>query len=234
LYELGHAANQLGIQLKLRVAIADAEPLFDYQRDVISKAFDCPARITYGCTENVISAQECEHGKLHLWPELGVLEVAAWNNDTILEAGESGRFICTSLLNTDMPLIRYELGDSGSMASTMKTCTCGRTLPLLDSLQGRLDDILFTKDGRRVGRLDPIFKIGLNIKEAQIIQDDLEHIRLRVVPAPGYSHRDEQAIINSLKLRLGEVQVKFEQVDAIPRGTNGKFRAVIGIRNLQK
>ena len=234
LYELGYAANEMGMQIDLKVAIADAEPLFDYQREVISRAFGCPTRVTYGCTENVISAQECEHGNLHLWPELGVLEVLDANDKVALEPGKSGDFICTSLLNTDMPLIRYELGDSGSISSRVETCPCGRTLPILANLEGRTDDILYSKDGRRIGRLDPVFKMGLNIKEAQIVQEDLEHIRLRYVPAAGYGIRDEQAITEGLKLRLGDVDIQFEQLDLIPRGKNGKFRAVVGFEDLKK
>jgi phenylacetate-CoA ligase len=233
LYELGYIANELGIQVQLKVAIADAEPLFDYQRDVISRAFGCPARATYGCTENIISAQECERGNLHLWPELGILEVMDWNSDAVLESGQTGRFICTSLLNIDMPLIRYDLGDSGSISTASQPCACGRTLPMLAALDGRIDDVLYTIDGRRIGRLDPVFKMGLSIKEAQIIQEDLRHLRLCVVPAVGYGKQDEQAIIKSLKLRLGEVDIKVEKVDLIPRSKNGKFRAVIGVRNLQ-
>jgi phenylacetate-CoA ligase len=234
LYQLGYTANERGVKLDLKVAIADAEPLFDYQRETISRAFGCPTRITYGCTENVISAQECEEGNLHLWPELGVLEVADWDTETILEPGESGRFICTSLLNTDMPLIRYELGDCGSISLVAQVCACGRSLPILGTLEGRIGDTLYTKDGRRVSYFSSVFKLDVNIKEAQIVQEDLDHIRLRFVPASGFSKKDEQAIADSLRLRLGETNIQFEQVDFIPRGKNGKFRAVVGLKNLQR
>ena len=45
-------------------------------------------------------------------------------------------------------------------------------------------------DGQRMGRLDPVFKADLPIREAQIIQASLEHIRVRFVPAPEYADRD--------------------------------------------
>jgi phenylacetate-CoA ligase len=97
-----------------------------------------------------------------------------------------------------------------------------------------MDDLLWTTDGRRIGRLDPVFKTGLNIKEAQIVQEDLGRILLRYVPAAGYSKTDEQAITHNLKLRMGEIDIRFEPVDRIPRGSNGKFKAVVGLADLQK
>jgi phenylacetate-CoA ligase len=234
LYQLGYTANELGVQLDFKVAIADAEPLFDYQRDAISKAFHCQTCVTYGCTEHVISAQECEQGSLHLWPEMGFLEVADWETGTTLEPGKSGRFICTGLLNTNMPLVRYELGDYGTTAPVDQKCACGRNLPILSKLEGRIGDTLYTRDGRRVSYFSSVFKLDLNIKEAQIVQEALDRIRLRFVPAPGFSKQDEQAIINSIRLRLGDVQVQFEPVDLIPKEKNGKFRAVVGLKDQQR
>ena len=98
----------------LKVVISNAEPLFSYQRKLISQVFGCPVRETYGMSEMVAAAGECEHGRLHLWPEAGIVEVLADDRDEPLPNGEVGRLICTGLINEDMPLIRYELGDRGS------------------------------------------------------------------------------------------------------------------------
>lgn len=87
--------------------------------------------------------------------------------------------------------------------------------------------MLQTIDGRRVGRLDPVFKAGWPIREAQVIQESLTTIRVRLVPSEGYDDRIEQEVTRQLRARLGDVSVVFEKVSEIPRGANGKFRSVI-------
>jgi phenylacetate-CoA ligase len=126
-----------------------------------------------------------------------------------------------------MPLIRYETGDCGALDPEEGPCECGRTLPRLLRVEGRNDDILWTRDGRRVGRLDPVFKAGLHLKEAQIVQQSLDRVLVRLVPAAGYSEADERLITGQLKDRLGDITVGFETLDLIPRESNGKFRAVV-------
>ena len=118
--------------LRQLVVIANAEPLDHGQREKIRRAFQCPARETYGMSEIVAAAGECESGTLHLWPEAGYLEFLA-----------DGELIATSLLDADMPLIRYRTGDRCRVAAPAG-CPCGRTLPVLASVEGRMDDVLLT------------------------------------------------------------------------------------------
>src|SRR5436190_7566282 len=124
--------------------------------------------------ETVAAASECEAGRLHLWPEAGWLEII--NNNQAAPSGEVGDLICTSLYNTDMPLIRYRVGDRAALADPHQSCSCGRHLPQISALEGRIDDVLYTTDGRRIGRLDPIFKAQLPVREAQIVQERLDCI----------------------------------------------------------
>jgi phenylacetate-CoA ligase len=226
LYALAAGALRLKIRsLKMAVAVTNAEPLFGYQADAISEAFQCPVRETYGMSEAVAAASQCEAGRLHLWPEIGVTEIRDGDQDASAE--EAGDLICTSLLNADMPLIRYRVGDCGRLAAEGTTCSCGRTLPVLAAVEGRKDDVLFTVDGRCIGRLDPVFKTNLPVIEAQIIQEALDRVRVRYLPAPDYTPQAGRSIIARLQERMGQVEVVLEAVEAIPRGTNGKFRAVI-------
>lgn len=211
--------------LKLTVAIANAEPLLEHQRETIERGLGCPVRETYGMSEIVAAAGECDAGRLHLWPEVGCLEVMQ-HGERVLP-GEPGEFICTGLLNADMPLVRYRVGDRGAEMDVQSTCDCGRTLPALAYIEGRIDDVLYSPDGRRVGRLDPVFKARLAVREAQVIQDALDRVRVRYVPAPGFTSRDARSIVDGLRARMGRVEVVMEEVECIPRGPNGKFRAVV-------
>lgn len=228
LYSLAHIAMEKDIEVpKLQVVISNAEPLFEHQREWIVDVFRCPVRDTYGMVEVVCGASECQEGTMHTWPEAGILEIMTDEGDEPVQQGQPGRFICTGLLNSDMPLVRYEIGDRGALSDNKKKCSCGRTLPTLQKIEGRLDDVIFTPDGRRIGRLDPVFKADLCIQEAQIIQENMDRIRVLIVPASGYSNHDEKTIVKRLRQRIGDVEIVLETVDQIPRSANGKFRAVI-------
>jgi len=227
LYALAQGVLARGrTDLGMAVAVTNAEPLFDYQREAIAGAFQCPVRETYGMAEIVTAASQCEAGRLHLWPEVGVVELV--EGDRVSGNGTAGELVCTGLLNADMPLVRYRVGDCGTLApKPVSSCACGRSLPVLASLEGRFDDVLYTSDGRRVGRLDPVFKKRLPILEAQIIQEALDRICVRYVPALNYTAKAGDAIIDGLRARLGAIDVVLDAVDEVPRDANGKFRAVI-------
>ena len=226
LYSLALGALDQGrTDVRLEVAITNAEPLLAHQRQAIESAFGCPVRETYGMGEAVTAASECEARSLHLWPEAGVVEV--FNGDESCAPGAVGDLVCTGLLNHDMPLIRYRVGDAGRLSTDTGNCACGRSLPRLHSLEGRSDDVLFTPDGRRVGRLDPVFKGGLPVREAQIVQEAIDRVRVRFVPADDYRAADGETIVSRLRDRMGDVEVILDCVGSIPRTRNGKFRAVV-------
>lgn len=226
LYALAQGILRLGRRPPaLRVVVTNAEPLYPHQRRAMEDAFAAPVRETYGMSEIVAAAAQCDHGALHLWPDAGVVEVL--DDGAAARPGATGDLVCTGLLNTDMPLIRYLVGDRGAVLADRSCCGCGRMLPVLGALDGRADDELVTRDGRRVGRLDPVFKASIPLVEAQLIQESEEAVRLRFVPASGFSADHERELIARIRDRLGQVTVRLERVDTIPRGSNGKFRAVI-------
>jgi phenylacetate-CoA ligase len=212
---------------QLKAVISNAEPLYGHQRKAIQRVFACPVHDTYGMSEMACAASECEAGTMHLWPEVGMYEILRDDSDEPVAPGQPGRLVCTGLLNHDMPLIRYEVGDRVAIAKTFQTCPCGRSLPVLLSIEGRCDDIILTSDGKQVGRLDPVFKADLPIREAQIVQETLNLLRVLLVPAPGFEMKHELALRSALLERLGIMDILVEKVSHIPRSANGKFRAVI-------
>ncbi len=219
IYTIAQAAvRQNRKDLKMDVVITNAEPLLAYQREIISEAFNCPVRETYGMAEMVAAASECEEGNLHQWPDAGILEIEN-------EKSGTGDFICTGLVNPDMPLIRYRVGDCGSLAD--EKCVCGRTLPLLNKIEGRNDDVLYTTDGRRIGRLDPVFKNDLPVIEAQIVQNSLKELVVKYVPAENFDQKNLEDLADRLRERMGDMEVRFENLPQIPRTNRGKFRAVV-------
>jgi phenylacetate-CoA ligase len=211
----------------LRVVLTIAEPLLPRQLEDMVNGFRCQVRQTYGMSELVAAASECSAGTLHLWPEVGHLEVLKESEDTPAPPGTLGRVIATGLLNSDMPLIRYNLGDRAALKQRDQACSCGRQLPALMEVEGRNDDLLYARAGRVFGRLDPVFKARLPIVEAQIIQETLDRVRIRYVPGVGFATASARDIVERLQARMGPVEVIMEQLSEVPRDRNGKFRAVI-------
>jgi len=223
---LAHETIRQGRTVPMTVAIGNAEPVTEAQRQVISAAFGCPVRETYGMAEMVTAASECSSGRLHQWPEVGYAEVLKDHADVPVDPGETGRLVSTSLLNTEMPLIRYEVGDRVSAAADDEPCACGRSLPRLSGIEGRTNDLIVTPDGRRVFWLNAVF-YGLPLRESQIVQEVVDRVRVLVVPSEGFGADIQREMTQRLEARLGQMAISIEVVDAIPRTAGGKFRAVV-------
>jgi phenylacetate-CoA ligase len=202
-----------------------SETLLKYQRNIIEKAFKCKVFKWYGSTECVAHVTECEKGKMHIQPLHSVMEVINRDGEAA-EEGEEGVIIGTNLDNWIMPLIRYNIGDT--CIPTKKKCDCGREYPLVTDILGRIEDYIITPEGRYVGRLDHIFKADIRVKEAQLIQEEKELIRIKIVRDNGFSKQDQNCITEGLSQRLGHsMRYNFEFVDHIPRVQNNKFKFVI-------
>lgn len=215
--------NVTGINPK--AIITSSETLLDYQREIVEEAFNCAVYDQYGCAEQVVFISQCEKGTYHIHPEFGIVEFLR-EDGSKAEPGEPARLICTGFTSRAMPLIRYDIGDTGVLSD--KKCSCGRNFPVIEQIVGRTDDILITSDGRQVGRLDPVFKGLQSIEEAQIVQEDYDNIILRIVPGKDYKDNDGQVVVSELKKRLGsKVDIKVKIETQIERTSAGKFRAVI-------
>lgn len=208
---------------QLKVVITNAEPLLEGQREIISKAFKCKVIQTYSGCEFSFSGNEDLNQDMFIWPEAGKLEVTS-ETGVISNYGK-GELIVTGLINRAMPLIRYRVGDSVEIIEADRI-----NLPYdrFGQIFGRTDDLLISNNGDLVGRLDPVFKFDLKIKEAQIIQEDYGLFTVNVVPDIGYSSKDVNAISERLKERVGKnAIVNVLTLETIPRGANGKFKSVI-------
>jgi phenylacetate-CoA ligase len=225
LYALAYEALRLGRRdLRVRAVTTYAEPLHRQHRAVISEAFGCPVRETYGMVEMTAAASECEHDSLHLWPEAGWLEVV--RGDAPVPQGQPGELVATGLLNFEMPLIRYRVGDVITLQDGEERCQCGRTLPRLRGIQGRMDDGVYTRDGRRLGCLDVVDE-GMPVRGAQVVQESLTRLHVYYVPAEGFTLATRAEMAGLIRLQMGDVEVNFTEVERIPRFANGKFRMVL-------
>ena len=106
-------------------------------------------------------------------------------------------------------------------------CPCGRVMPVIAEVSGRVEDVLIGPDGRELVRFHGVF-VGIpTVVEAQVVQEALDRFRVVVVPDAGFSDADEAEMIRRMRQRLGTVSVSIVRVDKIPRSPSGKFRAVV-------
>ncbi|MEL7060187.1 MAG: AMP-binding protein [Acidobacteriota bacterium] len=216
--------------LDLAVVITNAEPLLAHQRARIEEVFGAPVRENYGMAELVAAASECEEGRLHWWPEVGVAEVLDDDLQPVAP-GEAGELIATGLLGDVQPLIRYRVGDRVTAAPPDTRCPCGRSLPILDRVEGRHEEAIATLDGRKVNRFDAVFKGRLPVREAQIEQVAADRVVVRLVIDEGYDARAAALVRARMHDRIGRAMtVDLEPVERIERGPNGKFQMVRGLR----
>ncbi|HXM43497.1 MAG TPA: AMP-binding protein [Bryobacteraceae bacterium] len=219
---------------QLRAALTSAETLLDHQRRVIEETFATRVSDQYGQAEMQSFWYECEAGRMHAHPLAGVTEILR-PDGTAAAPGEMGEVVLTGLVNYAMPLIRYRVGDTARFST--ESCSCGRGMPVIEEIGGRLDDFIYTRERGFLGRLDPVLKGVRNIVESQLEQESLEVLRVRFVPAPRFTAEDLQVLENNLRARVGRnIHLEFECTDRIPRSPNGKFRFVISRldRNVQK
>jgi phenylacetate-CoA ligase len=211
-----------------KAVFTSSETLHPQQREAIETAFECKLYDFYGIAERVVFATECEkHEGKHLNMDFGITEILGRDEQPV-ETGEIGRIVSTGLHNFAMPLIRYRTDDITSLAEA--DCSCGRSLPLMADVTTKAEDIITTKDGRYVSSsiLTHPFKPLHSVVESQIVQEDRDHIMVKIVKSPSYQDKDTEYLINELKLRVGnDMKVEVEFVDSIPRTKAGKFRWVI-------
>jgi len=167
---------------------------------------------------------ECEHGSLHISPDLGIIEILDAKGNPV-KPGEVGEVVCTGLVNFDQPLIRYRIGDLMRLGTG--PCSCGRNMPIIEEIVGRVEDTVVGKDGREMVRFHGIFIDLLNLIEAQIIQWEVTRFEIKVVTNGKWTEEEASIIKKRMASQLGDVHVAVHVVDSIPRNRNGKFQAVI-------
>lgn len=211
------------------LVLVTSELLTDYGRTTIESSLGA-VRNLYGSQEGAHLALECEFGGWHSHPSVGFVEVLR-NDGTQAQPGEQGRVIVTGFLRRVMPLIRYELGDEARVVDPSIPCECGLSWPRVGSVVGRSEDFALSSTGARVPLLDfHGFKDLTGIAELQVEQLAIGRYLCRVVLADRgpLTSAEKAQVRRQFELRLRErPEVTITYVDSIPRGPNGKFKAMV-------
>ncbi|MFC1904218.1 phenylacetate--CoA ligase family protein [Chloroflexota bacterium] len=210
-----------------RMVLTHAETLTDHSRKEISDAFNTEVYDTYGSVEFSNLAFECdEHSGYHMISDGAIIEFIKEGKN--IRGCEPGDIVVTGLYNYEMPLIRYKLGDVGIPSN--RKCSCGRGFPLMNSPEGRTDDLLILPSGRIISpRAINIIEYIPGITEYRTIQEEKDRFVVQVVKGKGFNQETISQIERQIKVGcLGEnVRCEVEVVKELPRERTGKLRTVV-------
>ncbi len=216
----------------VRGVLTGAEALYDPERKDIERAFGCPAFNTYGSREVMLMASECgRHSGLHVNADHLVLETLD-HEGRPAAAATSGDVAITDLHNFGMPMVRYLNGDRATYATT--SCGCGRGLPLLASVDGRILDTIQTTDGRHLPGEYFVYAMldWPDVRQWQVVQTAVDCVQFRlVVPEPWTQARRGELTAKVQDKAGPTMRVEIVEVDHIPTTSSGKRRLTISLAN---
>ena len=252
LYQLAKVARRHNVRLFTpRFVYSAAETLRDFMRDEIEDQFNAKVFDFYGSREVGAIAGECRSGRMHVFIMNNIVEILTDREghrakpipgDAVEQTGytgcssipastsqqggeglQEGRLLVTNLHNLAFPMIRYDIGDTGSLGDG--TCPCGSRLPTLAKLSGRVTDHFVRREGGLVHGeyFTHLFYFRPWIEWFQVDQLAYDHVRVRVVTSDAVNELDVAQITSSIRLAMGQqCNVEWDYVDEIDKSPQGK------------
>jgi len=214
---------------KLKNIMGCAGTITNEDRAIIEETFSCKLYNKYGSRECSDIACECNQGNIHIYENHVKVEIVD-NFGKTLPNGELGRILITTLNNEAFPLIRYEIGDIGSIRHI--NCLCGIEGMCFEQLVGRSYEMLKNINGEYV---TPVYirhllgvihnPLGI-INRFQLIQKDLDKYHLLLEVSKNYELKVEH--LNNINIDLKKVlgvscEIQIEILNKIPENPNGKY-----------
>jgi phenylacetate-CoA ligase len=223
LYEIARLINRRKLAVHRPAFVySSAEMLRDFMRREIETAFATKVYDFYGSREVGPISGECQAGRRHIFVFNNHVEIVDDAGKT-MSAGEVGRILITNLHNYSMPLLRYDIGDTGSISS--EPCPCGSDLPYFIELKGRTTDHFKRRDGTLIHGeyFTHLFYFRPWVKEFQVNQSAVDQVEIYVVKYSEPSSADVQDIEAKIRLVMGDdCRITWGFVDEIPRTPQGK------------
>lgn len=224
---LGEAIEKYQIKsLKPKKIFHSSALLDDFSRRYLESVFQRKIVDFYGSDEGGCIAWECEKcSGYHICSDMVIVEIL--KDGRPVSSGEEGEVVITNLRSYAMPFIRYKQDDVVMVSS--KKPVCGRKFPLIERIQGRTDDFIVLKNGRKLSphpfyhSIDPV----LGIKRWRIIQENIYTLTVEIEPALGFDEKAQRSIKQNLRKLVGdEMTINILLVDSISISPSLKFRAV--------
>lgn len=214
--------NRISMPKTLIGVYSTAEVLTDAQRQRMQQAFGCKVFNQYGSREIPNIACECRLGRMHVFTDMVYLES--------LKIDDENRLLVTSLTNRLMPMIRYDIGDSGRLLDG--ACDCGLPFPLMEMDLCRQNDLIRTRSGKTVhpSYFNRLLYGQTQIRQYQWVQRDLDRLVLNLVAQHPPSAETLDLLEASIRRDVdAQMVLEVNLLDDIPRTVSGKHRFVIGL-----
>jgi len=215
----------------VKAILCGSEKLFKWQRKLLEEVFQCRVFSWYGQSERVVLAGECERSSFyHIFPEYGFVEIIGKDNKDASN-GELGEIVATGFNNFACPFIRYRTNDLAVPSEDF--CKCGRNYPLIERLEGRIQEFIVAKDKSLVPLNPVLFSIHdaewSMVKKVQFVQNEIGKLTIRVVKDPVFNEIDIISFLSRvLSKRLAErYEFNIEFVDYISPTKRGKHKYLI-------
>ena len=210
--------------------ISSAQVLPPQSRTTIEEAFHCSVFDKYGSREFSGIAYECSaHQGHHVVAENYIVEILKDGRPAL--PGEMGEIVITDLNNYCMPLIRYRIGDLAIALDSTERCSCGRGLPLIGDIEGRVQAIIINADGVYLpGTFFAHFFKDYDqlVRQYQILQEEDGLLTLKIVKAEDYDEDEFQQMLLRLRFHLGHrTTFAVDFVSNIPMVHTGKHQGSI-------
>ncbi len=210
----------------LKAVIVTSEVLYEDDRQLMESWLEVPVVNEYGTSELGVIASQCPSGRMHISSENVVVEILKDNKQ--VQAEERGEVVLTGLSNYAMPLIRYKVGDVASISRDL--CPCGRGLTLLEKIEGRVNNMVLTPEGKIVSGLvfyyisRSLIENNAGIQKFKVIQTALDSVTFQIVKGPDF--KDKYLLLLEKKTHeylSPRMRVNFEFKDNIPPTSSGKM-----------
>jgi len=217
---MSEVKEELGIKnsdLKLRIGLFGAEGSTDAMRDEIEKRWGIVATENYGLSEIIgpgVSGDCLFKNGLHINEDHFLAEIINPNTGEVLDWGEKGELVITTITKEGFPLLRYRTKDITWLIP--EQCQCGRTSTRMGKIQGRTDDMLIIR--------------GVNVFPSQVegVLVGMNHISPHyqlVVSKNGFA--DELKVV--VELSDGSFSDSFADLERLEKEIKSKLHTVLGL-----
>lgn len=129
-------------QICLKKGVIGSERWSEKKRQAIREGLGIELYDIYGLTEiyGPGIGINCEHEEgIHYWDDYIYIEIIDPKTGEPVPDGEPGEIVITTLVKEGAPLLRFRTHDMSRIIP--EPCSCGRSYPRIDIIQGRSDDM---------------------------------------------------------------------------------------------
>ena len=217
---MSEVAKELGYPMSdyhLQLGLFGSEGCTPEMRAQIEQNWGLFATDNYGMSELFgpgLSGECTERDGLHISEDHFLCEIINPATGDVLEEGDTGELVVTTLTKEGMPMLRYRTKDITRIRT--EPCPCGRTTARMDKIKGRSDDMLKIR--------------GVNVFPSQVESvlmgmDKIGPHYLLVVRREGYHDTLEVKV----ELIDGSLLEHYRELVALQKQIHDKLKTVLGL-----